>query len=36
MTLDEVAVYDPDFHAFINVNTPLEFKRAESLARQIG
>jgi molybdopterin-guanine dinucleotide biosynthesis protein A len=36
MTLDEVAVYDPDFHAFINVNTPLEFRRAESLARQIG
>jgi molybdopterin-guanine dinucleotide biosynthesis protein A len=36
MTLDELAVYDPDFHAFINVNTPLEFKRTESLARQIG
>ncbi len=36
MTLDEVAMYDPDFHAFINVNTPLEYKRAESLARQIG
>ena len=36
MTLAEVAVYDPDFHAFINVNTPLEFKRVESLARQIG
>jgi molybdopterin-guanine dinucleotide biosynthesis protein A len=36
MTLDELAMYDPDFHAFINVNTPLEFKGAESLTRQIG
>ena len=36
MTPDEIAVHDPDFHAFINVNTPVEFQRAENLARQIG
>jgi Molybdopterin-guanine dinucleotide biosynthesis protein A len=36
MAIDEVAAYDPDFNAFINVNTPEEFQRAESLARQIG
>jgi len=36
MTLDEVAEIDPQFNAFINVNSPAEFERAESLARQIG
>jgi molybdopterin-guanine dinucleotide biosynthesis protein A len=36
MTLAEVAQYDPDFRAFINVNSPLEYKQAEDLARQIG
>jgi molybdopterin-guanine dinucleotide biosynthesis protein A len=36
MPLDEVAVYDPDLRSFINVNTPVEFQDAETLARQIG
>jgi len=36
MTLAEVAMSDPDFHAFINVNSPEEFQEAENLARQIG
>ena len=35
MALEEVAQYDPDFHAFINVNSPLEYQQAEDLARQI-
>jgi molybdopterin-guanine dinucleotide biosynthesis protein A len=36
MTLAEVAQYDPNYYAFINVNTPEEFQIAERLARQIG
>jgi molybdopterin-guanine dinucleotide biosynthesis protein A len=33
MTLNEVAVYDLDHRAFINVNTPEDFASAESLTR---
>jgi molybdopterin-guanine dinucleotide biosynthesis protein A len=33
MVMAEMAVYDPDFNAYKNVNTPLEFTEAESLAR---
>lgn len=36
MTLAEVTPYDPNYYAFINVNTPEEFQIAEGLARQIG
>lgn len=32
---NEVAVYDPDFLSFINVNNPEEFRRAENLARHL-
>jgi len=35
MTVDEVALYDPEFHSFINVNSPEEFHRAEALGRQM-
>jgi molybdopterin-guanine dinucleotide biosynthesis protein A len=35
MALAEIAVYDPDFRSFINVNTPDDFQSAETLARQI-
>ena len=31
----EVAVFDPQFHAFINVNNPEEFRQAEALARHL-
>jgi molybdopterin-guanine dinucleotide biosynthesis protein A len=31
MSLEEVSLVDPDQRAFINVNTPEEFKRAEQL-----
>ncbi len=31
---DEVAVYDPEFTSFVNVNNPEEFRRAEELARR--
>lgn len=31
---NEVAVYDPEFLSFINVNDPEEFRRAETLARR--
>lgn len=31
MTVEEVAALDPDFRAFINVNTPEEFRQAEAL-----
>ncbi len=30
----EVAVYDPEFISFVNVNNPEEFRRAEQLARR--
>ena len=36
MTLEEATVYDPDLRSFINVNTPVEFQSAETLARMIG
>jgi molybdopterin-guanine dinucleotide biosynthesis protein A len=36
MTSEEVAVYDPEYYAFINVNTPQEFQSAEILAERIG
>jgi molybdopterin-guanine dinucleotide biosynthesis protein A len=32
MSPDEVALIDPQFHSFINVNSPEEFQRAEALA----
>ena len=31
MQVDEVAPFDPQFHSFINVNTPQEFQQAELL-----
>jgi molybdopterin-guanine dinucleotide biosynthesis protein A len=31
MPAEEVARYDPQFHSFVNVNTPDEFRRAELL-----
>jgi molybdopterin-guanine dinucleotide biosynthesis protein A len=31
----EVAVFDPEFHSFVNVNNLEEFHRAEELARQM-
>ena len=31
MPVEEVARIDPQFHSFINVNTPLEFQQAELL-----
>jgi molybdopterin-guanine dinucleotide biosynthesis protein A len=34
MSPEEVIVYDPDFLAFQNVNTPREFEEAENLARR--
>jgi molybdopterin-guanine dinucleotide biosynthesis protein A len=33
MPLDEVKVYDPELHAFFNLNTPDDFKQAEAMAR---
>lgn len=33
MPLDEVKVYDPELHAFFNLNTPDDFKKAETMAR---
>ncbi len=33
MTVDEVAQVDPQFHSFINVNTPQEFQDAESAGK---
>lgn len=35
MTPEEVAVIDPAFHSFFNVNDPAEFQAAEALARSI-
>lgn len=35
LSLDEIRVYDPDGTAFINVNTPDEFRRAEELAKTL-
>ncbi len=32
MELDELRLYDPDLRAFLNVNTPEEFVRAEAMA----
>jgi len=34
MTIDEVAVHDPGFRAFININTAEDLSRAESLATE--
>ena len=31
MSLEEVALYDPEFRSFMNVNTPEEFTQAEQL-----
>lgn len=36
MTFEEAAVYDPELRSFINVNTPVEFQSAETLARTMG
>jgi molybdopterin-guanine dinucleotide biosynthesis protein A len=36
MAPDEADIYDPDLRSFINVNTPVEFQYAETLARMIG
>jgi molybdopterin-guanine dinucleotide biosynthesis protein A len=33
MPLDEVKVYDPELHAFFNLNTPDDFRQAEAMAR---
>lgn len=33
MPMEEIRVYDPDGTAFINVNTPAEFQKAEELAK---
>jgi molybdopterin-guanine dinucleotide biosynthesis protein A len=33
MPLDEVKLYDPELHAFFNLNTPDDFKQAEAMAR---
>ena len=35
MTAEEIAVYDPQFWSFINVNSPEEFRDAEDLARRM-
>lgn len=35
MTADEIAVYDPQFSSFINVNSPEEFRVAEEQARRM-
>lgn len=35
MPANEIAAYDPEFHSFINVNSPAEFQQAEQLARQL-
>jgi molybdopterin-guanine dinucleotide biosynthesis protein A len=34
MPAEEVAVFDPEFRSFVNVNSPEEFRQAEDLARQ--
>jgi molybdopterin-guanine dinucleotide biosynthesis protein A len=36
MSLDEVAIIDKDLRAFMNVNTPAEFKQAEQLEQPNG
>lgn len=35
MTMDEVAVWDPEFISFMNVNKPEEFQQAEQLALRL-
>lgn len=35
MTPDEIAVHDPHFRSFINVNSPEEFQMAEKLAQTL-
>jgi molybdopterin-guanine dinucleotide biosynthesis protein A len=36
MAPGEALVYDPEHRSFINLNTPVDFQDAETLARQIG
>lgn len=36
MTVDEVALVDPEFRSFINVNSPEELRQAEDLARKLA
>jgi molybdopterin-guanine dinucleotide biosynthesis protein A len=31
---DEVAKFDPDFHSFININTPADWRKAQMLAEK--
>lgn len=33
---DEVSRLDPDFHSFINVNTPEEWQKIKTLAKKLG
>lgn len=36
MMVDEVALVDPEFRSFINVNSPEELRQAEDLARKLA
>jgi molybdopterin-guanine dinucleotide biosynthesis protein A len=33
---DEVAKFDPDFHSFINVNTPTDWQKVQAIAKKLS